>query len=78
MFASTLDIHPEIRIALDSHYPVVALESTIITHGIAVMIINSSHRHGVPNQRADSPSSRSHCQTKWSHTSHHSHHQWSD
>lgn len=29
-----LDIHPEVGAAIDDHHPVVALESTIITHGM--------------------------------------------
>ena len=34
MYNSYLDISPEVKAALDAHKPVVALESTIISHGI--------------------------------------------
>ncbi|TMW43376.1 hypothetical protein DOY81_011547, partial [Sarcophaga bullata] len=33
-FKNLIDIHPSVRKALDNHEPIVALESTIITHGM--------------------------------------------
>ncbi|XP_037924318.1 pseudouridine-5'-phosphate glycosidase [Hermetia illucens] len=33
-FSNLIDVHPDVRIALNSNRPVVALESTIITHGM--------------------------------------------
>ena len=34
MYPNLLQFHPEVRKALDNHQPVVALESTLITHGL--------------------------------------------
>ena len=47
-----LDISPEVYIAMESNYPVVALESTIITHGKEIDSIN--FRNGIPYQCGDS------------------------
>ncbi|WP_020396684.1 pseudouridine-5'-phosphate glycosidase [Thiolinea disciformis] len=49
-----LDIHPEVATALASHQPVVALESTIISHGMpypqnvetALQVEQEVHKHG--------------------------------
>lgn len=33
-YSNLIDVHPKVRIALNANRPVVALESTIITHGM--------------------------------------------